>query len=380
MPEVGISPESSEPGQSGSFQMQEPQEPIETRFLKWMLIGPHGLRAGWLAVGFLIVNFIASGIYTVIGAKILGISLDSAFKGFGPGMAGFLEVVSFLALLTAMLLGTLAARRHLLDYNLRARYWALQFAVGVMTGVAALSLLLTALDGGGWIRFGTGDLQGAQVIRFGLAWAGIFLLTGLTEEGTTRCFLLGTLSRGTDFWWSSGCVAFLCMAAAANAKGYGTGGVYAAAIAGALGCVVLRLRRAETESFWCAAWLTSVLFGYLHTFNSGESAVGIFGTALIGFAFCVSVWALGSAWWAIGFHAAWDWAQTFLFGTADSGLVPKDHWFTSAPAGPELWSGGSAGPEGSVLILPLIVLVIAGLAAMAAARGKRASLSSAGLS
>lgn len=366
--------------------MPEPQEPAETRFLKWMLIGPQGLRVGWLAVGFLIVNFVASGVYSIISAKVLGISLDGGLRSFGPRMAGFLEVVSFLALLTAMMLGALAARRNVLDYNLRSRYWALQFAVGIVAGVAALSLLVATLDGGGWIRFGAGDLHGMPVMEFGLAWAGIFLLTGLTEEGTTRCFLLGALSRGTNFWWASGTVAFLCLAAAANAKGNGTEGIYAAAIAGAPGCMALRLRRrdmddgsrSEAEGFWCAAWLTSVLFGYLHTFNRGESAVGIFGTALIGFAFCVSVRALGSAWWAIGFHAAWDWAQTFLFGTEDSGLVPKDHWLTSTPAGPVLWSGGSAGPEGSVLILPLIVLVIAGLALVAAARSRRASFLAAG--
>ncbi len=379
MPEAGLPTENGATEPPRSFQRPERPEPAETRFLKWMVIGPRGLRAGWLAIGFLIVYFIASGVYTLIGAAALKISVD-ALKDFGPASAAFLEIVSFLALLTAMGLDALAARRNLLDYNLRARHWALQSGVGAITGIAALSLLLAGLYLGGWIRFTPGDLHGRQVIPFALAWAGVFALTGLTEEGTTRCFLLGTLSRGVDFWWSSGCVALLCVAAAVNTKGNGTAGVYAAALLGVPGCMILRRRRSEMERFWCAAWLTSVLFGYLHTINGGESAVGILGTALIGFAFCVSIWALGSAWWAIGFHAAWDWAQTFLFGTADSGLVPKDHWLSSAPAGSKLWSGGSAGPEGSVLILPLIALVIAGLVAVAAARSKRASLSSSGLS
>ncbi|MFC5862877.1 type II CAAX prenyl endopeptidase Rce1 family protein [Acidicapsa dinghuensis] len=351
-----------------------PIEPTEIRILKQILFGPHGLRSGWIAAGFLVVNFVTSRIFTVIGAQVLGISLENALKGFGPATAGFLEVVSFLALVTAMLLGALVARCNWLDYNLRSRHWVLQFAVGALTGAASLSLLLAILHSGGWIRFSVGDLQETHAVRFGLAWAGVFLLTGLVEEGMTRCFLLGTLTRGADFWWSSGTVAFLCLAASVNAHGNGTAGVYAAAVLGVPGCLVLHLRRSEMEGFWCAAWLTSVLFCYLHTFNRGESSVGIFGTALIGFAFCVSVWALGSAWWAIGFHAAWDWAQTFLFGTADSGMAPKDHWLTSAPAGPNLWSGGSAGPEGSVLILPLIVLVMLGLAVVASRRIKRAAL------
>lgn len=365
---------SSAPDISRPVQLSSSVEPAETRFLKEMLLGPHGLRSGWLATGFFLVNLVASGIFTVVGAKFLGISLENALSGFGPATAGFLEVVSFLALLCAMLLGALVARRKLLDYNLRSRHWVVEFCVGAVSGVAALSLLLAALHAGGWVHFGAGDLAGSQIIRFALEWGGVFLLTGLVEEGTTRCFLLGTLARGTNFWWSSGTVAFFCLAAAINAHGNGTEGVYAAALLGVPGCLVVHLRRSEMEGFWCASWLTSVFFCYLHTFNRGESAVGIFGTALIGFAFCVSVWALGSVWWAIGFHAAWDWAQTFLFGTADSGLMPKDHWMTSAPLGSALWSGGNPGPEGSVLILPLIVLVIAMLVWVASRRARRVVL------
>jgi len=61
---------------------------------------------------------------------------------------------------------------------------------------------------------------------------------------------------------------------------------------------------------------------------------------LFGFAFCVSIWATGSAWWAIGCHAAWDWAETYFYGTADSGLPAKGHYLTTTPAGAAIWSGG----------------------------------------
>jgi len=33
-----------------------------------------------------------------------------------------------------------------------------------------------------------------------------------------------------------------------------------------------------------------------------------------------AIWRTGNLWFAIGNHAAWDWGQTFLFGTPDSGL------------------------------------------------------------
>ena len=66
----------------------------------------------------------------------------------------------------------------------------------------------------------------------------------------------------------------------------------------------------------------------------------------------------GSAWWAIGFHAAWDWTQTFFYGTPDSGLAPQGHYLSTAPDGPAFWSGGKDGPEGSILVLPIILLTL----------------------
>jgi uncharacterized protein len=31
-----------------------------------------------------------------------------------------------------------------------------------------------------------------------------------------------------------------------------------------------------------------------------------------GLLFCLSLRRTGSLWWAVGFHAAWDWGQTLL--------------------------------------------------------------------
>ena len=64
----------------------------------------------------------------------------------------------------------------------------------------------------------------------------------------------------------------------------------------------------------------------------------------------------GSLWFAIGLHAAWDWAQTFFYGTPDSGLLGVGHYLNSTSSGPRWLSGGSAGPEGSALALAVILL------------------------
>jgi hypothetical protein len=121
------------------------------------------------------------------------------------------------------------------------------------------------------------------------------------------------------------------------------------------------LKKIPGANFWQAAWVTSTIFGYIHTNNGGENYVGIFAAALIGFAFCVSVRVTGSAWWAIGCHASWDWAETYFYGTADSGMVAPGHYLTTNSSGNVLWSGGTDGPEGSLLVIGVILLLLAAL-------------------
>jgi hypothetical protein len=149
-----------------------------------------------------------------------------------------------------------------------------------------------------------------------------------------------------------------------RARGNGVWGVYAIAIAGLAPCLWLHLKRTEGGAFWQAAWVTSTFFGYIHTGNNGENWIGIFAAAAIGFVFCASVWVTGTAWWAIGCHAAWDWAETYFYGTADSGLVAQGHYLSTTPAGNVLWSGGTDGPEGSLLVLGVILLLLLALLAI----------------
>jgi hypothetical protein len=42
-------------------------------------------------------------------------------------------------------------------------------------------------------------------------------------------------------------------------------------------------------------------------------------------------------------------------------VVAKGHYLISNPVGNPFWSGGSDGPEGSVLILPVLVLLLAAM-------------------
>ncbi|WP_263353670.1 CPBP family intramembrane glutamic endopeptidase [Acidicapsa acidisoli] len=333
-------------------------EPAETRFLKWMLFGPKGVRVGWSVALFLVLTFLSMGVLGSVAALLLPNVFHVKPGVFTPASAITEELLQFLGLLAAAAICALIERRRILDYNLRGPNRALHFFAGLLGGFIALTALVGALYAGGWLHLGAVSLSGIAIVRFGALWALVFLLTGLSEEGMTRCYMLFTLARGMNYWWALGSVTSFSMLALWNSHGSGSGGVYLMALLGVAPCLVLHLKKSASAGFWQAAWLTSTFFGYVHTFNKGETWVGIFSAAAIGFVFCASVRLTGSAWWAIGFHAAWDWAQTFFYGTADSGIQPTGHLLNTSPAGAAIWSGGSDGPEGSLLVIPVILFVL----------------------
>lgn len=321
-----------------------------------MFIGSQGLRAGWSVLIFAVI-FIALSVG--IDSALFRAHLVSKEARFAPRSAFFAELGSFLAMLGAAAVVALIERRRILGYNLTGPRRPQHFFFGLAAGFLALSVLIGALVAGGWMHFGPVALSGTAIFRYAALWGCTFLLVGCVEEGLFRCYGLFTLTRGINFWWALVLVAAMCATLALRTRGNGVWGVYAIALLGFFPCLALHQKAVPRSSaFWQAAWVTSTLFGYLHVGNGGENWIGIFAAAFIGFVFCVSVRVTGSAWWAIGCHAGWDWAETYFYGTADSGLVAQGHFLATSPAGNALWSGGTDGPEGSLLVLGVILLLL----------------------
>ena len=331
-------------------------EPEATyRGLKWIFIGPEGLRAGWSLLIFFVLLI---GFMSGLGYLFARLHLISR-GAFTPRTAIFSELFQLISLVAAAALVGLIEGRTIFDYNLRGSRRVFHFFSGLVIGFLALSVLVGGLAAGHWLTFGTATLTGAAVIKYALIWGAVFVMVGCFEEGTMRCYLQYTFSRGLNFWWALGLIASLCSLLLWRTKGEASWGVYIVAVIGLFPCLMLHIRKAPSSGFWQAAWFTSALFGAAHTGNNGENWIGIFAVVLIGFVFCVSIWVTGSAWWAIGCHAAWDWAETYFYGTADSGFVAPGHLFSTKPAGNPLWSGGADGPEGSLLVIPVVLLILA---------------------
>ena len=156
----------------------------------------------------------------------------------------------------------------------------------------------------GAFKFGTLELHGALIWRFAVYYAVLFLLTAFFEDFLMRGYSQWVLSRGMNFW--------------------------------------------------PAAALLSFAFGYIHGGNPGEAKTGLVAAGFIGFFLCLTLRRTGDLWWAVGFHMAWDWGESYLYSVPDSGQVLPGHLLNSSLHGPDWLTGGSVGPEGSYLVFVVI--------------------------
>lgn len=287
-----------------------------------ILFGSEGLRAGWTLLLFVLLMSLLGALSNHLLRAVLPHSVPAEQP---VSRVLLLDGVFFGSVLLVSIVVSLLERRPLRSYGLGATPHALrQFVVGLIVGLVVLSLLVGALLAGHLIHFGGVLLAPAAAVQFGVLWLLAFLLVGLAEEYLLRGLLQFTLARG---------------------------------LAGIASALHMPEPRARALGFWIAAVFFSFVFGFGHHSNPGESSVGLLSAGLIGLVFCLSLWRTGSLWWAVGFHTAWDWAQSFVYGTPDSGGMMQHHLLASTPMGPVLWSGGLTGPEGSLLVLPTILLI-----------------------
>jgi membrane protease YdiL (CAAX protease family) len=203
------------------------------------------------------------------------------------------------AVLPAIVMGRLEGRS-IKDFGLPPRQaFGKLFWEGAAWGLAAITLLLVTLRLVHAFYFGQVVLHGVRVLRFAAFWAVYFALVGIFEEFLVRGYALLTLARA----WG----------------------------------------------FWPAAVAMSLAFGAIHLRNPGETWIGLVSVVVIGMFFCLTLYRTGNLWFAVGFHAFWDWGQTFLYSVPDSGTMEAGHLMQPAFRGSDWLTGGSVGPEASAL-------------------------------
>ena len=78
---------------------------------------------------------------------------------------------------------------------------------------------------------------------------------------------------------------------------------------------------------WVAILANSVVFGLLHIFNDGVTALAIVSIIICGIGYSLLRWYTGSIWTAFGIHTMWNFTQNFIFGLPNSGLVSEVSMF-----------------------------------------------------
>jgi uncharacterized protein len=271
-----------------------------------VFLGPNGIRAGWRLLVFSVVVITLASLQRRILRGFL--DRNPAIDSFTPGFLLVAEGTVFAIFLLASWIMSKVEGRTVADYGLPWRAaFRLRFWQGVGTGFVSISALMIALWAAGVFHFGTFALRVADSWKYALFWGIAFLAVALFEEFCFRGYALFTLSTGVGFW--------------------------------------------------PAAIIFSSLFGYVHHGNAGESWLGAFAAGIVGLLFCLLLRRTGNLWMPIGFHAAWDWGETYFYSVPDSGLVAPGHLLNSTLAGPRWLSGGSVGPEASWLCLLLLALL-----------------------
>ena len=292
--------------------------------LRDIFFGVDGLRAGWSLVLFIAIMATAFWGINALSSFLHLVPVRSATQP--PVTLRFLFLAESLPIVATMLATWIMSkieRRPNSVYGLGGSRKLPHFVAGAIWGVASLSILCLILWKTGLLVVDSRILIASDALRYGAVWFFGFVLAGLLEEYLNRGYLLFTLTRGLA-------------------------GIYK---------WIFGTRHSKALGFWTAAVLIALFFGLSHGKNPNESPIGLLSAALVSLVFCLSLWRTGSLWWAIGFHAAWDWAQSFLYGVSDSGIMIQQHLLATHPLGKLLMSGGATGPEGSIFVLLILALV-----------------------
>ncbi|HSS44729.1 MAG TPA: CPBP family intramembrane glutamic endopeptidase [Thermoanaerobaculia bacterium] len=277
--------------------------------MKWKTVfrGPRGIRAGWRLLIFLAtaVSMMAAFPWAAnrIGYK--------PHPGWHPVDFLVSDGLGFIALLLAATVVARIEHGRVRDYGLPIRRGAGKLlgggAVWGLATVAAVAALMAAFGG---LSVSGLALHGRALASFALLWALVMVILGLFEEFFFRGYPQQALASGMGFW--------------------------------------------------PAAVSISAAFGALHYFTKPrETVVDATSVALLGLFLCLTLRRTGDLWFAVGYHAAFDYAALIVLASPNTGMeTGRDravgHLLDTSFHGPAWLTGGDCGLEASALIFPVL--------------------------
>ncbi len=280
----------ADPSTTSPFQPPPPQGILSKIFLN-----DKGIRGGWrLLIYAALVAGLGFG-----GGIVLQQFIRPTSGVFSLGSSFAYEVFCFTVVFGAALIMAQIEGRSPGAYGLPLRgAFGKLFWPGCLIGLLEISVLVGLIAAFGGYSFGDMALHGKEMLRWGILWAVFFVFVGLFEEFMFRGYTQYTL--------------------------------------------------AESIGFWPAAIVLSCSFGAVHLGNPGEGWVGAAGVVTIGLIFAFALRRTGNLWLVVGWHASFDFGETFLYSVPNSGIVFEEHLSHASLHGAKWLTGGTVGPEGSV--------------------------------
>lgn len=115
---------------------------------------------------------------------------------------------------------------------------------------------------------------------------------------------------------------------------------------------------APRQAALLAVFLSSAIFGMAHAWNPNSSAFAVANIVLAGIMLAIPFIITDRLALPIGIHFAWNFVQGGVFGFPVSGMINHSSLIRIKQMGPEWFTGGAFGPEGGVLGIAGIVLII----------------------
>jgi membrane protease YdiL (CAAX protease family) len=268
------------------------------------------LRAGWrLIVQFiLLVAFLACfGLLAqLFGDYVPRDPLDASMSILDSA-AALLSII-----LSVLLAGRFVDRRRFTDFGFHFdRSWWIDLTFGITLGALLQAGIFLVEIASGWATI------------TGLCWAhedgysfplSIFIIfialipAAFTEELWNRGYLLKNLAEGLNF------------------KPLGQKG-----------------------AIFLAAFGTAIIFGLGHATNPDASVVSTLALVFAGILYATAYVLTGELAIPIGYHIAWNFFEGSVFGFPVSGYRLDASFITTQVKGPDIWTGGSFGPEAGIL-------------------------------
>src|SRR5215467_355805 len=265
------------------------------------------LRPVWRFVLFLFLYIFAGHALDLLLARIHFSDRTFTWSGL---LSNYLVDFAFVAAIAAVM--SWVGKEKFSSYGLPlARNLGGLLGKGIVWGFVPSALILIPIYLAGGCEFHGLALRGKELVSYALLWGAAMLALGFAEEFLFRGYALKTLG--------------------------------------------------ESIGFWPAAIFLSSIFGLVHLiFKPHEDWIDPISVALYGIFWCLTLRRTGSLWFAVGFHAASDYADMIVFAEPNSGNDGKPltgHLLDVRFHGPDWLTGGPRGTEASLVVF----VVLAGL-------------------